>query len=930
MKRLRTNPLPPRVTQIRTLEESRIAAINVRFASISQMHSYPIAANVLAHVRRFFKLDSVNELRAGILHLRDCVRYAAELLISLRLLKVERHQLQLDIVYDYVSSHASEYGFKHLAGRESDLSFVAYLIVGSELQSSSWLLDLQTGTDNMMGQFLKLYDQIHSNKNNYKISYERDKSELKVILEGHEEGQYYVPQSDTLMPLSKIAYPSSSRESTVHLVSGFKETEGDKIKAVLLPYEQALANEAAVYSLADIKFVDHVFSLLMDIDIWNFFITPRKEATPESNNARSEGLKVFAGYLQSLLLYPHTFRYEMFRESYIRLEKWHGSLPAVPAEVVENYAKYVKKYDFLGASADAVNLYTQFDTTNDPNLEVEIYVQFKEMLTMYGCEDELTKLEAIPKQSVIKIDKLTELEDKTLDQVLLSFPLKQYALAETIATRLIEKDKFVTVTKAVYNFLNGGYSRYYADAIVRALDALNFRAHLPLHGFISGSKFFDKGFLPRFTTGSIGMRYGAPYATAENDYALRDKERNTIGVASKLYDTYSKNVVAIDLDVAAALRTSYSREWKSYYPATLARGEHRIDRAIYKVSPLEVEHMFESISGLNFISIKRELSNDEIAKIWATVLSSFCLLYRKSPKADKATLIIGEGMPYGTSYEELATTQSFDEKIDFIAIPKTELFFAILKKFPLPGRSLAIANVAPGEPYYYFKGNGSNVDVDRLVTSESMQQFCLRPILMMEPSVIKNYLFDRFYVYSNDTLYIQISAKASFDSVLNSNEVVKVPISEKSWPGEKAALYLKYITFPGYGNTTVKAASSTEESSEVTKLIKEMETEMKKAHEETPIQNANASSSSDQVSETDIAKEFNEKNDDGKAAEAKKKSEKKDKVKPFAESANSEAAGIEVGRFIDPKTKKEIIVIAKEGEDAETAIKRVKAAHGVK
>lgn len=953
MQYLRPNALPPKVAQMRSLSESVRAALNVRTALLSQFSGYPSPANLLASVRKFFKLDNINDLRQGILELRDAVRYASQLLVNLPFLRVDRHQLQLNELYKYVEAHAQEYGYPHLAGRQNVLFFIAYLITGTEPPETSWLLDAPNDESNMFIKLSKLYRSLDVDATNYTVVRDTTTNKITVTPSGAAQIKYYVPASDDLQNLSEIAFPIDMKDFKEEEIA--KTASEEKREQITSNIALMLHNESKIYAIANIRFVDHIFALLMDTDIWSTFVTPRKDVQPSGNEERSKGLALFSAYLQSLLIYPHVFRYEVFQASYLSMEEWNGTMPTLPAEISANYEKYIREYDFFDAKADVTGLFNHFTESNDPNLRTKIFPQFKEIVHFYGMEQEIAALAAMPKISSIKIERLQELQRKELDHILLSYPLKPYRLNQKVLTTIVEKRKFVTVTESTYTFLMPAYARFFSAPIKESLHKLTFRPLMPLHATIAASASWNRGYAPRFQTGKFGHRYCAVFSTAETNYALRNDELWQVALASSLNAKYDLTYVAVDLDTAKELRSRYSREWKTMYPSNLINGEKMIEPDAYAVGSdsLELRSLFESISGQHYTTISRELTNDAFAKIWATYLSSCALLF-KDTGGGSFVNIAGDGLPYGVDYNTLLNMQDIDYSKDLIKLPsvnaideeQVQLFIAFLKKVPLPSATLKVGTFGVGTPYYYFSGNGDTLSVKRFVHEEGLLHMALRPVDKLPSVPEKWYLFDKFYAYSNDTLFIQANAHQAYDTVLDPNEVTSVSLGTRDWKGELTTTFLKFITFSaGYGTSShrVAATDASGESSEVTKLIKELEKDTKEAASHTPVFGAPVTGDPGQI-ESEIAAGVNKSSskggkkqkddkedvshDTGNITHGNKKKKDDDlETTPTVGDTPSKSAKKAIFTFKSVKTGKSIEVFPKEGESDDAAIARVKKDH---
>lgn len=312
------------------------------------------------------------------------------------------------------------------------------------------------------------------------------------------------------------------------------------------------------------------------------------------------------------------------------------------------------------------------------------------------------------------------------------------------------------------------------------------------------------------------------------------------------------------------------------YPSTMITGDRMLEPASIVASSIEVERLFETMTGEPYPMIKKALLNDPLCEIWATYLSSFAILYRKTSSMKSAMIVEGKGHPYGLTYTSLADLQKFDDAKDLIAVPGTNLFFAFLKTVPAPGKDLTIGSFHLQVPYYYYPGNGASLKVTHLVTEEGLLHMALRPIQNLPADQLV--LFDKLSVYRNDTLVIQVNSRSNFKVELTSDEVFSVNIQEKQWPGDRATAQIKYITFGPYGegHSQVPASlSSTDAGEEVTKLTEELTAEMQNVEKESSLHKIAENPVTEVISETMIASQINS---GGGKAEIKVEESKKKKV----------------------------------------------------
>jgi hypothetical protein len=864
MRRFRENPLPGEVMQVRTIKDSLTAAFNLRAQVIPQMSGYPVPMGVVAMARRLLNFSSLNSLKEGIMSLRDCARFASDLLATLRIIKVERLQFDLNQIYTYAQSHASEMGYHGIAGDETKLYLSSYLIVSSELIDNAWNLSVTSEVDNPLIHILKLYDQLRAPSGAYTVTISEPKGALEVAFAGGTSPKYFFPESGALEPLHAIAF---NRDELGELYKqGVAITDSKKRAAFENTLADRLKDEAAIYRLADMRLIDHMFDLFMDTDVWNSFITKRQISAEEANDQRGDGLKMFAAYLQSLLLYPHIFRYELFKESYSIVERWHGNLPAVSSSVMTNYENLISAYDFLKAKEDVVSLLKSYEVDKDVNTGTKVIPMFKEVMQIYGLEDKVKELETIKVPGVLAVSDLSTLASPEVQPVLQSFPLAEFRLSEDIVSRLSKRERFKEVTSATYNLLAPGYNRWFNPTVNANIRALGLTCSFPFHAYISGSVYFDKGYSPRFQRGKYGFRYNAIYASALANYDVsryldRDGLKPTVMYkmmsARELKTLFPDPPIAIDIEIGDKIRKVMNRTWQSMYPATLTDSARMMKVGILLSDDLQFQRLFETMSNQSYEFIKREMEIPEVRKIWATFLSSFALLYHRNSASSNWTMSAGDAYPYGLTFGALETLQNFDLSKDVKALPGLpNVGIALLKKFPTPGFELALGTYGYGEPYYYYKGvgNGNAKEITYVVWDEGCLHYGLRPVATIGEEAYSKYYFDKGFAYANDTFIMQINSRFHFDSGLVNEEQTSIALTERAWKNEIVSSFVKYIMFGKYSTAATPGAPVEKEQS-ISKLLKEMDKEAEDVYKKNPVIAEGDKDKPEVVSEATIAAE---------------------------------------------------------------------------
>jgi hypothetical protein len=764
----------------------------------AQLHAYPVPAHVLAIARNYFNLSSVNSLKEGILTLRDCAAYASKALSALQLMKVDKYQLQLGEMSDYVLLHAKDYGFGHLS--TVDLHFVTYLITSSESQQGAWTLDLQPNAEaNLFSRFLSLYQDLAVPPTAPVYSYQADTRKVTSELSNAGVPIYYSPLTNKLIPLTDFL---NSQERLEELAVDYQRRGKDALSYA----PDRFKNEATLYLASDVRLLDHVFMLLMSTEAWDKFLAPRDKVDPSQNVERAKGLRLFAAYLQSLLLYPHMFRFEAYREGYRRIEEWHGSVLTMSPELADNYAKHVTSYDFLNASLDVKNLCNLYSPGKDEGLQSTIHPQFIEMASLIGV-DEIVAAATRRDLSVsqINLQNLKDLNNPKYDPLLLSLPLQEFRIIDDIQNRVFSRHSFAAMTEIAISFMIPGYNRYISDDVKTELSNLKPTIPFPWHQGLATSAPIARGSMPIATKGKWSYHNYSPWATTALEHKLRNSYLYSIGNADGFV---AKHPIRFGFDdsAAAALRTSIARSWRTFYPADVIRGERLIDGKTFTSNEIELKRLLELITGDPYPVLVRSLFSEPLLATWATILSSFALLYRGDrgtgdiATAQDAIQVVGKGAPWGSTYEHLGEMQQFDAKTDFVKLPNTNLYIAFLKRIPVPTDKMEVGVFHLAKPYYYFSSNSQSIEVTGFTSGESMLQFAVRPIPVFDkPGGI---LFDRTYAYANDSMYLQVSADAALPSSgLDDYFSFNFQVNKKDWKNEKTAAQLELITVGSYLGT---------------------------------------------------------------------------------------------------------------------------------
>lgn len=530
----------------------------------------------------------------------------------------------------------------------------------------------------------------------------------------------------------------------------------------------------------------------------------------------------------------------------MQFEDWLRNFPVVPEDIERNYNETIRKYDVFNSAQDAADIFSLYHD-KDAAIRSEIKTLFTEFVSTFGLDALLSKASrASVTDAQIQLTDLSQLRDNKFNYVMLSHPIGKYEMTYDLFQHLFDADVFRQNMNDAFSAVIPVVGKYLQDSIVDKLQSLSFRPIIPFHPPLPGSLEYRSGIVPVIEHNSYVHDYSAVSADYETERKLRtDLLYNVLNIR-RLKQQFSPKCM-FDMDIASKLREMLGRDWRTLYPSAIVAGDRSIDPRVIKTSEIDLKQLLEQISGEHFEVIRRSFSTQYNREIWATVLSSFCLIFEVvnsdviSPASGKeakdsirsldefATVQAGLGHPYGKTYEGLAAMQDFQ---DTDLIPVTEsIYIAMLKKVPMPSTSIGVSTFTLNTPYYYFGGNGMTVDVDRFVYGEAMLQFALRPI---SPNIsIPTVLFDRIYAYINDTLVLQADISLRLNSSVEGKFKLPLPITTAPWKNDRFSPLLEYVKISSYGKLSQGAIASDE--SMIGSIMEELDKELVKTDSETPV-----------------------------------------------------------------------------------------------
>lgn len=817
-KTLRNNNLPKQLIAFRSLSDGIASAVDYRLAMLAELHAHPNSAHVFSMMTSKLDLHSVSALKQGILSLRNVSRFAADILAAIPKLRTSRYQIQRAEIDDYIVLNATAFGMPDIG---DDLPLISSLITSSELPSASWVLDMRDDLANPIIAISQLYESLLEPR------YVRSGDTYSV--QG-DAPLIYNASSDSLVPISSV----------MGRPSDYATPQQQSVTAYTLA-----SREDSISRWADIRLLDHVLMVFLNPEIWSIFLPASKSVDDEGQNKeRIQGLKLLAAFTHSLLLIPSFFRLEIFRQGYMKTEAWLGDFPVIPADIIANYEQTVSKYDVFDIASDVSKLYVAMEDTDTSTLNTTILSFFTELTHQYGIDDLITKAEndVANSRADISITDLTVLRDPRFNYLLLSHPVGRYNLIPTLTRRVLEAEIFKRSLIEAYHSIIPLVARFLQQNYLDPIKLQNFRVPFP---FIAEQAITDN-----FLKASISAVDGHKWSHRNRSYSFSASNERyfkyNMAYKVSLASAYVEDrgaLCSMSFDAAKNIRKGYAPNWTSLMPGNMMLSDRIFETKTLNSTHDAMMRTLEYISGVHESMIERTLPSYYVHETWATMLSSFALLWLVEPgrtpfsvePSGSATyvpvLLEGLGRPYGCTYDQLANLQTYTSMDDMIQIAPT-IWISVLKRVPLPCRSIDIARFDMSVPYYYFQADTSKlVEVTEWCHSpQSLLNFTLRPL---SPDPAKTLvLYDRVAAYVNESLVIETNLDSKLVSTTDDKYSLPMPISVRKWTGDMFLPFIEFRTLGGYGGSA-KMAGDPDETIE--RLVKSMEKELITATESNPM-----------------------------------------------------------------------------------------------
>lgn len=837
MKELVNLRLPKKLGTFVSLRDVINQSVQARHLTFMSMSAYPRGSAAVGLIMSMIKLNSYATMLESIKKLRDLCRFAYDIINTNTLMRVDKMPLNRTELLAYIDMQASDLGIDLSF---EDKNFISYIIVSGDAAEGAWVLECDERETNLFRQFHKLYSSVRD-AGAFTINTNGDLNDpdpsTNVIYNSEED------------KIEKISDSKRMRDAAAAFTLRMKGKEQDQIIRDIATFNDEYTGAITIHSLASLRVIDHVMCLLMDIDIWKSFITPRKDVSPSANMERAKGLRTLSSYCHSILMYQQIFSLELFMGTYNKLQGWIMTFPELPEHVIRQYEANVRKFDVLDAQGDANEVLRLLDDTNNPAGSNIVGIP-REGAFAFGFSRLYGQIADVESKAVqpLQITQLKELKDPKYAYYMLNHPVGEFRIQNTLIQAVITGEIVAgQIRIAAVGVLNG-VPRYYSDEVLSRLTSLSIK--VPFR-FCQPIPSVDKCFATttaQIEGGAIKYALLAPAHSYAYEYYLRHDKLLEIFKASTLVDKTTGYLpeLFINRDVAKYLRSAITRDFKSLYPSKLIYGDQVHSPGHYSAALGEVakeealKRLFETMTGISYPIIKSEIGSEFIKKIYATYLSSFALLYvaptdtmkglkgKELVAATTKYLVTGYGFPYGCTYDMLANKQPAPKEEDFIQITP-DVCIRFLKNVPKPVEDFKYnPDFVDMQPYYYYSCNSEMMEVNEWLMDDGALHFAMAPISTRSTKPFA--LLDKVYGYLNDRLVQQTSLNYSLTGLANADDNFSIPLSENAWPYDKYKYHLKYIKFSNYSTSTSSAAGV--ESTDINKLVTEMEVSMQQAKKE--------------------------------------------------------------------------------------------------
>lgn len=840
MKRLVNQTLPSNTFTTFPLSTMRDHAIQVRKLALSQLSGYPAGSHVVGVIQRRIDTSSIKSLLTSLLHIRNLSRLASDIIATAPAARVDKQQFVRSELLAYVEMQAKVYGAGDLTPEDQDL--IAYMIASTESPDNSWMLDFDMSDKNKMLEFHKLYDTLtyrpgavsireSEGATPYTIDDITENSNLVSVI--------YDPEKDTVIHISE----TRKYKERVSEAMAIRSAAGNRseLEARL---NQLHANASSTLGYSQMRVLDHVFNLLTSTEVWDQWITPRTKSDMSSNEERGRGLKNFAAYLHSLLMYPHFFAIEAFLETYNMIETTLVKFVPLPPHEVARYDAHVRKFDVLNAKGDVSDIFSYLKGSRAAGHDSKISVFPVEYVSLFGFEDALNAALIAASKLTLPTDitELKRLANAEFNTLTLSHPVSKFDVIHEINDLIIVKGIVSNHLKDACNAISSGVPKFLSADTLHALSSMSLSVNYSMGVHIDISPDPTMASPDEFVDGSLKCHVAFP---SYNYTAVNQGQKDmlyTVNSAANFSNALMarERVVKIPAFAHKLRVITGHQDWSCLLPATLHYNAEYYTTDMLKASPVMLERLLETLTGMNFNLIKRTIGNPYSRELFATYLSSFALMYITSEESSNSTeanvatgqLVHGYGKPYGATYESLEAKQG-KMNPDMLVKLTDRVTIRILKKIPLPTDALQPqAQFMINFPHFCYVSNSKTLDVTKWVIAPGLMNFALAPMnLKAELSPV---VLDKRFAYLNDALFIQTDPM--WRPTVAEDSIASIKSTTRTWNRDMFYEELEYRVLSSYGNSPDIATAIKPEGEEtvINTLIKEMTASSKEVLDKAP------------------------------------------------------------------------------------------------
>lgn len=752
-----------------------------RLSLISNMSGYPSAVHVIGRLQRQIDLSSYDAMLRSIKKLRDLTKITADVIDSMEGVKVDKFQLNRVEIIAYVQNVTAN--INSFKPDVDDIDLIAHLITSYEANTGAWVLQGAMKDRDMHLEFKKIYSSVLTDNAG---------SDLPV----------YAPHEDDITTLGTLP----------QFASKVKKDKGNQSDDTV-GMNDSLRSASTLYRLAAARITDHVYQLMMDRDVWYSFVSPRAKAEIASNLERSKSLKVFSLYLQSLLSYNQFFMLETFMKGYELVQSWITHFPPLEASTTHKLDSVVRPHDLLNARQDVNSLFSSFGENVDQTLAKQLVIFPEELVSSFGISKAIRRINDTVVKFAVNSDfkDAGDLDDKRYLPLLAGVAADNFNISHDLAT-VILTGKIVSgeIDKALADLVPA-LVRGSSKATIETLKGLGLSSKLPFQLPHALQWHVTKGVVKGLENGKLSLDSASPSFSWAYHEHIRKNFKFKMATDDQIALAYPHFVdrQVVDRDKASSYRELFGYQWRSLVPDTWQTGHTIYTESMLKSDPSVVRQLIESISGKNFEIAVREIGVDHLAKVWATYLSSFALLYvdgatigrhtkGQGDKEQQVILVEGHGKPYGASYSALENKQRpITSPEDYIRVAEG-IYIRILDRIPVVTDDLIIdPHFFLEHPSMYFASNSETIEVKQWVIDESLLHLCLIPV--HQSAFVPKVMFTNKYAYITSELMMNMDIYFKPAVPETARETMPISLSKKDWPFDKYTYFLEYKTFGSYG-----------------------------------------------------------------------------------------------------------------------------------